>query len=153
MASSSPQILNRKSTELASSPFASASTQQSFSSDLYDTKILHLADICYPESYLRTPLPLLPFPNLRWLAEEAYNEAESSATEEENPDTVRESIETSDEMSSATEIWGDGKREWNGWQEPHTLKRRLNDDENYNSHPSTPSTTNNKKQKKPAPTS
>jgi hypothetical protein len=152
MTNSGPQLLHRESTDLASSPFKSASPHQLFPSQMYEPKTLHVADISYPESYLRTPLPLLPFPNLKWLAGAAYNELENSVEEDEGRDTVRQSIETpGQDNNPASEVWGDGKREWSGWEETRNLKRRCDEDD-YNSHQSTTQSPRNKKKpKKSAP--
>lgn len=107
----------------------SRSPQQPFPSPLYTSKILHVADISYPESYLRTPLPLLPFQQPKWLSKPVDKEPTSpglGAYElDESLGEILESIEGRDEgdFQEKRDVWGDGKREWEEWEERGSLKR------------------------------
>jgi len=106
-------------------PFSSPSRspQQPFPSLLYTPTILHVADISYPESYLRTPLPLLPFQQPKWLSKPVGKEPTSpglGAYElDESLGEILQSIEGRDEedCQEKRDVWGDGKREWDEWKE------------------------------------
>lgn len=94
-----------------------------------------MVDIVYPESYMRTPLPLLPFTAPKWLvdygrsARYAETECILELDDNEEADTVRESIEPHEKITTKEELWGDGKREWNGWANvPIPRKRRCDSD-------------------------
>jgi hypothetical protein len=130
MASSSPPIVSPQRN--SSQPFSSPSTSpKPFPSNLYDSKILHLADISYPESYLRTPLPLLPLQRSQWLDQPASEEISSivGAYEyDECGEEILESIESDEGIEGSGEVasgslWGDGKREWTFWEERVSSKR------------------------------
>ncbi|KAH3950946.1 hypothetical protein HBI56_086150 [Parastagonospora nodorum] len=101
----------------------SRSPQQPFPSLLYTPKILHVADISYPESYLRTPLPLLPFQQSEWLSKPVDKVPTSPGLGtyelDESLGEILESIEGRDEVDIQEErgVWGDGKREWDEWEE------------------------------------
>lgn len=85
-----------------------------------------MIDITYPESYMRTPLPLLPFSAPKWLLEYSrgagYAPVRSCLVElydddVDEADIVRESIEPRDEevmVKKEKDIWGNGTRGWNG---------------------------------------
>lgn len=95
-----------------------------------------MIDISYPESYLRTSLPVLPSRAPKWLLEfwqspeRDYVIECDGADDVDDADVVRESIEPRDEDDGAMkgrDVWGDGKREWNGYASVNgsgKLKRR-----------------------------
>jgi hypothetical protein len=87
-----------------------------------------VADIKYEESYMRTPMP-----DLTWKHEEpAHVSSVVEGWELFEGEVVLESIEAPDENFGMIEarageegnVWGDGKREWIGMQEPPTSKKR-----------------------------
>jgi hypothetical protein len=133
MASSSPAVMSPQRNH--TQPFSSPSTSPKlFPSILCDSKILHLADISYPESYLRTPLPLLPFQQPKWLdqqSSEGVSPIMGAWEYDDSGEVVLESIEGSEgsegsERSSEVvsgNVWGDGKREWTFWEERVSSKR------------------------------
>ncbi|KAL5120055.1 hypothetical protein ACEQ8H_002153 [Pleosporales sp. CAS-2024a] len=109
---------------------------------MYSPKIQHVADICYLESYLRTPLPLLPFQQPRWMDAPVEKTSVASGVypaDDERADDAVESIEGQDEDVCGAGVWGDGKREWVGWENMRRestvpqgkggLKRSLDDDD------------------------
>jgi hypothetical protein len=86
----------------SSCPFSSISPQPRWSAKLHSSKVLHVVDICYPESYLRTPLPCIKVEALQ----EYYDEVDLGLGE------VVESIEGGDECAWA-------------WVEQANLKRKV----------------------------
>jgi hypothetical protein len=116
-----------------SSPFSSASSPHShscssFLTHYYTEKLLNVADIKYEESYMRTPMP-----DLTWKHDEpAHVSSVVEGWELFEGEVVLESIEAPDENFGMIEarageegnVWGDGKREWIGMQEPPTSKKR-----------------------------
>lgn len=114
---------DRTSTQPSSSPFESPSSSSSLGPRFASPKALHMVDITYPESFMRTPLPLLPFDAPKWLLEYgrsagiAGRESITEFDDDDEADDVRESIEPREELISVTkkDIWGDGKREWSGY--------------------------------------
>jgi hypothetical protein len=101
---------------------------------------MYIADICYPESYLRTPVHELPFPHPKWhvkpVTGEVY-EVTSPMLEEYDPEIgcidsvgeVRESVEHE-------ELDEERVQQLSGWhgvdeeRERQTVgKRRLEDEE------------------------
>ncbi|KAF2825967.1 hypothetical protein CC86DRAFT_382931 [Ophiobolus disseminans] len=111
------------------SPFASSPTPQpAFPCKLYPTTVLYVADISYPESYMRTPMPQRAFqqPAFQQLAtplEEGcgMRRAVEDALDRDFVEGVLESVECGEGFGSGSgedvEVWGDGKREWMGWVE------------------------------------
>jgi hypothetical protein len=110
--------------------------------EFYSPKISHVADISYPESYLRTPLPQFSSPYLTWHDKAATREVykvEVPILDEYDPDmgyldneeTVLESIEGRDEdLGGGSNVWSDGKRDWTGyesWAEQARPKRNRED--------------------------
>jgi hypothetical protein len=128
MASSSPATQRG-----SSQPLSSLSTSpRPFPFNLYDSKILHLADISYPESYLRTPLALLPLQRPQWLDQPAGEEISPIVRAyeyDECGEEILESIEGSEGSGESSggevsgNVWGDAKREWAFWEERVNSKR------------------------------
>jgi len=98
----------------SSSPFASptslTTSSPAFPLNFHEPKVLHVADISYPESYLRTPMPQL-------VSQPVHHGSKALSTTEE--EDVRQSIEETSEDASMAQghVWGDGTREWAGWVE------------------------------------
>jgi hypothetical protein len=118
------------STSAQNSPSSSASqianSHVSFPSHHYTEKVLNLADIKYEESYMRTPLP-----DLKWVWNQGSEHASSGVEEWDlGGEEVVESIECNDESYGMVReekgrgVWGDGKREWNGYEEMNQGKKR-----------------------------
>ncbi|KAH8725838.1 hypothetical protein GQ44DRAFT_771793 [Phaeosphaeriaceae sp. PMI808] len=116
-----------------------ASPQSTFSSRLHSPSFLHMTDISYPESYLRTPISQTPWYQSKW--HKPYSEAECQVVSpileeppmvDENGDEIRQSVERGETVSNTGEQWGDGTREWNGCEERWEsvgLKRQLHSEE------------------------
>jgi hypothetical protein len=118
------------STLTKTSPSSAASqashSQVSFPSHHYIEKFLNLADIKYEESYMRTPMP-----DLKWACNQGPQHASSVVEEWDlGGEEVIESIECNDESYGMVReekgrgVWGDGKREWNGYEETNQEKKR-----------------------------
>jgi hypothetical protein len=120
------------STSAQNSPPSSSSASQtshfhvSFPSHRYTEKALNLADIKYEESYMRTPMP-----DLKWACNQGPQHASSVVGEWDlGGEEVIESIECNDESYGMVReekgrgVWGDDKREWNGYEEMNQGKKR-----------------------------
>jgi hypothetical protein len=118
------------STSAQNSPSSAASqassSHVSFPSHHYTEKVLNLADIKYEESYMRTPMP-----DLKWAWNQDPQHASSVVEKWDlGGEEVIESIECNDESYRMVReekrrgVWGDGKREWNGYEEMNQGKKR-----------------------------
>ncbi|KAF1921490.1 hypothetical protein BDU57DRAFT_51485 [Ampelomyces quisqualis] len=96
-----PASPSSSSTQPSSSPF-----EPPLSPHAPLPKIIHLVDIVYPESYLRTPLPLVPSAQQHSLEQHLPSPNLSFS----DTDTVRESVETDATHGYVGEVdvWGGG---------------------------------------------
>jgi hypothetical protein len=96
-----------------------------------NTKVLNLVDVKFAESYLRTTLPDFCLHNVGEIVRASDVQG---FDESEGCDTVVESVEAGEwngeEEVERRDVWGDGKREWEGRARGTVKKKReLDDDE------------------------
>jgi hypothetical protein len=112
-----------------SSSTASLQSHHLFQGHIRNPKILSLADIKFSESYMRTTLPDFCWKDVREVVR--FDEVQEFDESGEG-DTVVESVEVDvcdDKQAETREVWGDGKREWNGSLGLGMGKKRVLDDD------------------------
>jgi hypothetical protein len=140
-----PSMSTLTKTSPSSAASQASNSQVSFLSHRYTEKFLNLADIKYEESYMRTPMP-----GLKWTCNQGPQHASSVVGEWDlGGEEVVESIECNDESfglgaGKERDVWGDGTREWNGYEEMNQGKKRSRE---YDGDEYVHSTPSNKKRK------
>jgi hypothetical protein len=118
------------------SPFSSSSHFTSryppYPTKIGPSKVFHLVDISYPESYLRTQLPNEPFLSRKWHDRTPEQEKDNGilpifeGNDPDDTEDVVQSVETDEE--SRLQGWPSGERHGNGWERGN-LKRGIGGDD------------------------